>query len=219
MRCPYCREKIPPGCSECPECYESLQFPQPEYCGVCGAVWVEGNFYCRFCNSRLMQMLNDHMLDQPMHQDDLKQTEQGLILVGAVHRAVAAVLDTVVILAIIGFWFPQAANLSITWESLISGAFWVGQSQAWLTAVAVMILYYTIFETLFGFTPGKLMAQIKVVRQDGSKLGPGGALLRNLLRIVDLQLFGLVGAVVIWRTPLQQRCGDLAAKTIVVRLI
>lgn len=166
-----------------------------------------------------MQMLNDHMLDQPMHQDDLKQTEQGLILVGAVHRAVAAVLDTVVILAIIGFWFPQAANLSITWESLISGAFWVGQSQAWLTAVAVMILYYTIFETLFGFTPGKLMAQIKVVRQDGSKLGPGGALLRNLLRIVDLQLFGLVGAVVIWRTPLQQRCGDLAAKTIVVRLI
>lgn len=122
------------------------------------------------------------------------------------------------ILAIIGFWIPQAASLSFEWESLISTAFWVGQSQALLTVFAVMVLYYTAFESLLGFTPGKLIAQIKVVRQDGSKPGIGGALLRNLLRIVDLQLFGLVGALLIWKTPWQQRCGDLAAKTLVVRL-
>lgn len=164
-------------------------------------------------------MIDEGLLDQAAAQkNDVQETENGLVLVGAIHRAIAGVFDTVVILAIIGFWIPQAASLSFEWKSLISAAFWVGQSRALITVFAVMVIYYTVFETLLGFTPGKLIAQIKVVRQDGSKPGIGGALLRNLLRLVDLQLFGLVGALFIWKTPLQQRCGDLAAKTLVVRL-
>jgi len=83
----------------------------------------------------------------------------------------------------------------------------------------IMVLYYTAFEGLLGFTPGKLIAQIKVVSRDGSSAGIPKAFLRNLLRIVDVQLLCLVGAILIWKTPLQQRCGDLAAKTIVVRLV
>ncbi|HCF49745.1 MAG TPA: hypothetical protein DER60_05655 [Syntrophomonas sp.] len=220
MRCPFCRERIPQGLTECPECYESLLVQQPEYCPICGSVWREGNFYCRFCGSRLMWMLNEGLLEQACPvKNEVRETPEGLVLVGFVHRAIAGVLDTVVILAIIGFWMPQAASLTFTWQSLVSAAFWVGQSRALLTVFGLMVLYYTAFEGLLGFTPGKLIAQIKVVGQDGSKIGIFAALLRNLLRIVDLQFFCLVGAVLIWKTPLQQRCGDLAAKTIVVRLL
>lgn len=167
-----------------------------------------------------MWMIEEGLLDQaPVQENDVKETEAGLILVGVVHRAIAGVFDTIVIMAIIGFWIPQAASLTFDWASIFSTAFWTQQRPALLTVFAVMVLYYTAFEGLLGFSPGKLIAQIKVVRQDGSKPGLGVALLRNLLRFVDLQLFGLVGAILIWKTPLQQRCGDLAAKTLVVRLL
>jgi uncharacterized RDD family membrane protein YckC len=166
-----------------------------------------------------MWMVSEGMLDQTTtRHDDIKVTEDGLVLVGVIHRAIAAVLDTVVILAIIAFFIPSAAGLIITWHNLLTADFWIGQSRVLMTDFAILVLYYTAFEGLLGFTPGKLIAQIKVISRDGSKPGIGRALLRNLLRIADLQFFGLVGALLIWKTPLQQRCGDLAAKTLVVRL-
>ena len=205
--------------TECPECYESLEVQQPEYCAVCGSVWKEGNFYCCFCGSRLMWMINEGLVGQCAVEADVRETQEGLILVGVVHRAIASVLDTVVILAIIGFWVPEAAKLTFSLSNLVSASFWIEHSQALLMVYGIMVLYYTAFEGLLGFTPGKLIAQIKVVSRDGSSAGIPKAFLRNLLRIVDVQLLCLVGAILIWKTPLQQRCGDLAAKTIVVRLV
>ena len=219
MRCPFCRERIPHGLAECPECYESLEIKQPEYCPICGSVWKDGNFYCCFCGSRLMWMINEGLVDQCPVKNDVRETPEGLVLVGVVHRAIASIFDIVVILAIIGFWVPQAAGLTFSLSSLVSASFWIEQSQALMIVYGIMLLYYTAFEGLLGFTPGKLIAQIKVVCLDGSSVGIPKAFLRNLLRIVDVQFFCLVGAILIWKTPMQQRCGDLAAKTIVVRLV
>ena len=134
------------------------------------------------------------------------------------HRAIASVLDTVVILAIIGLG-ARGSQTDLSLSNLVSASFWIEHSQALLMVYGIMVLYYTAFEGLLGFTPGKLIAQIKVVSRDGSSAGIPKAFLRNLLRIVDVQLLCLVGAILIWKTPLQQRCGDLAAKTIVVRLV
>jgi uncharacterized RDD family membrane protein YckC len=43
---------------------------------------------------------------------------------------------------------------------------------------AVIVIYFLFFWTLLGFTPGKFLLGLKIVRQDGSKLGLGRALIR-----------------------------------------
>lgn len=151
-------------------------------------------------------------------KQEVKETEGGLILVGVIHRAMASVFDTLLIMTIIGFTIPQVANITFSWGELLQTSFWFEQRWAVLIIFGIMVLYYSIFEGILGFTPGKLMAQIKVVQSNGSRVGIPRALLRNLLRIIDIQFFYLLGAFLIWKTPLQQRCGDLIAKTLVVRL-
>ena len=42
----------------------------------------------------------------------------------------------------------------------------------------LMVGYYLFFWALFGFTPGKFLLGLKIVRQDGRKLGLGRAIIR-----------------------------------------
>ena len=219
MRCPFCKERIAEGCTVCPECHNSFAIAQPEFCPICHGVWREGNFYCRYCGSRLLWMMDEGMTEEEA-QDlaGVKETEEGLVLVGVLHRAMASVFDCLLIMTIIGFTIPQVANITFAWGELLTASFWYAQRGAVLTVFGVMVAYYTVFEGILGFTPGKLMAQIRVVQSDGSPVGLPRAFLRNLLRIIDIQFFYLLGAFLVWKTPWQQRCGDLVAKTLVVRL-
>lgn len=85
--------------------------------------------------------------------------------------------------------------------------------------VAILLsLYFSLMEAYTGRTIGKRMLNIRVVKIDGSTMDMRSALIRNAMRIIDISFnSGLVGAIAIWVTPNNQRLGDLAAKTIVVR--
>lgn len=78
--------------------------------------------------------------------------------------------------------------------------------------------YYVVLEGLTGATPGKQVMGLKVVKVNGDSYEWGAVILRNLLRIIDalpfLYLLGLVSVAVSKRN---QRLGDLAAGTIIVR--
>ena len=88
----------------------------------------------------------------------------------------------------------------------------------WLLAFSGAFIYFWWCEAVWGRTLGKRLCDLRVVRRDGAKLGSGGAFVRNLLRIVDwLPFFYVLGAAVIWATPSNQRLGDLAARSVVVR--
>lgn len=67
-----------------------------------------------------------------------------------------------------------------------------------------------------GRTPGKRAMGLRVVRADGRTVGLGGALIRNLLRPLDLGTSGVVALVVAGLTRRHQRLGDLAAGTLVI---
>ena len=89
-------------------------------------------------------------------------------------------------------------------------------------AVAWMLLAYVAFsftEGRWGGTPGKWLLGIRVKRLDLTPCGFGRALVRNLLRIVDLFFTYLVGLPVVggMLTEKFQRIGDLAARTVVIR--
>lgn len=78
--------------------------------------------------------------------------------------------------------------------------------------------YYVIPEGFVGWSFGKLLLGLKVVKANGEPYTWGAALLRNVLRIVDgLPVLYLVGLVSIAVTLKKQRIGDLAAGTLVVR--
>jgi uncharacterized RDD family membrane protein YckC len=79
--------------------------------------------------------------------------------------------------------------------------------------------YDVLFETLAsGRTPGKRWTGLRVVKMGGTPVGFLASALRNILRIVDsLPGFYLVGILFVLFTKNNQRLGDLAAGTIVVR--
>lgn len=78
--------------------------------------------------------------------------------------------------------------------------------------------YDVLFETLAsGRTPGKRWTGLRVVRLDGGPVTFTTSAVRNLVRLID-GLFGYaVGVVVILVSARNQRLGDLAAGTVVVR--
>jgi len=78
--------------------------------------------------------------------------------------------------------------------------------------------YYILFEYLRnGQTPGKRRARIRAMRLNGLPLDFSSAVIRNLIRPVDILLFATaVGFLVIFLSKLSQRPGDYVAGTVVV---
>lgn len=87
----------------------------------------------------------------------------------------------------------------------------------WFVAPVLGLAYFVVFEGLYGYTPGKHVLGLVVVKSDGGNVTVGAAAIRNLLLIVDsLPFFYLLGIVLLFVTNENQRVGDLAADTIVV---
>jgi uncharacterized RDD family membrane protein YckC len=88
-----------------------------------------------------------------------------------------------------------------------------------VTVFALLFIYPVAFELLAGGrTPGKRWSSLRVVCDDGSPVTFRSSALRNLVRLVDfLPGMYLVGAVAIFATRRNQRLGDLAGGTLVVR--
>jgi uncharacterized RDD family membrane protein YckC len=86
-------------------------------------------------------------------------------------------------------------------------------------AFAMIFFYDVLFEVLGGGrTPGKRAGGLRVVRSGGRPITFSRSALRNILRLIDI-LPGMyaVGMTVIFISPRNQRVGDLAAGTYVVR--
>ncbi|MEA2151687.1 MAG: hypothetical protein QOD69_3517, partial [Solirubrobacteraceae bacterium] len=86
-------------------------------------------------------------------------------------------------------------------------------------AALTMLVYDVLFEVLgHGRTPGKRWSGLRVVRASGRPIDARASAIRNILRLVDgLPLSYLPTVVSILVTRRNQRPGDLAADTIVVR--
>lgn len=81
----------------------------------------------------------------------------------------------------------------------------------------VVWCYGGVCETyLNGRTPGKIALGIRVISIEGLPIDPQQAILRNLLRIVDISMYMAVGAASFLVTKRFQRLGDLAAGTMVI---
>ena len=138
-----------------------------------------------------------------------------LTLAGVGSRFASALLDYIlqfIILLALALVLSYGAGFS-PGSSSLSAAFWV------LGFFAVFWGYDVAFEVLnSGRTPGKAANGLRVVRESGAPVTFGPSAVRNVIRIIDL-LPGtyLVGITSILVTKRNQRVGDLAAGTLVIR--
>jgi uncharacterized RDD family membrane protein YckC len=79
--------------------------------------------------------------------------------------------------------------------------------------------YFIFFEYMWnGQTPGKRATRIRVMKLGGVPVDLSSAMIRNLMRLIDIILFGLtIGFFILFMSKLSQRPGDYVAGTLVVR--
>lgn len=134
-----------------------------------------------------------------------------LPLAGVGSRFVALLVDTL----LQGLIFTAVIVLLIVADADGFAAFAV----TGVTVFSLLFVYPIAFELVAGGrTPGKRWSGLRVVCDDGTPVTFRASALRNLLRLVDvLPGMYLVGTIAIFASRGNQRLGDLAAGTIVVR--
>ena len=160
--------------------------------------------------------------DRHLQIETPEQVAVGYELAGPGSRFAAFLLDGVVLVAalillVVGVFMVGAAMTS---AGLPLPALSVLMAVS-LFLVFVLVWGYFIWFEAFrqGQTPGKAWLGLRVVQDNGFPVTLRGAVIRNLLRVVDIQPMPscLVGGVFILFHPRAQRPGDLAAGTVVVR--
>lgn len=152
-----------------------------------------------------------------------ESVELEFTLAGIGNRALALLIDYVALYAtIIAFWIVWAIFATQLVELLTNLLGNTDYLELWLFAIALLINffiyvgYFVFFEVIWqGQTPGKRWAKIRVIRDDGRRVGIQQATLRALLRPVDDMLF--IGAFLIILNRREKRLGDLVAGTLVVQ--
>ena len=151
-----------------------------------------------------------------------ESVELEFTLAGIGNRSFALLIDYIIVwLSIILIWvlgffliFQLVPNF---FETGLSGKLsqWIFAIQS-MTAFALSTGYFVVLETVWqGQTVGKKWTKIRVVRDNGKPTRLPQAILRGLLRPIDV--FTTVGAFFIIFSQQEKRLGDMLAGTIVVQ--
>lgn len=160
-----------------------------------------------------MQFFNRVKLQTP------ESVELEFTLAGIGSRALALLIDYIALyLGLALFWFAW-----LTFSTEILRVFENARNlDLWLIAIALLLHffiyvgYFVFFEVFWqGQTPGKRYAKIRVIRDDGRRVGIQQAALRALLRPIDDFLF--LGAFLILLGRREKRLGDMVAGTLVIQ--
>lgn len=134
-------------------------------------------------------------------------------VVGA--RIGAQIIDSIIVVIIIFVSLAIFGGIgAIGGRSAAMGGLFVGLFFGFVGS----ILYGLLLEGAWdGYTVGKKIFGIKVVKEDGSACDYGSAFVRNLLEIIDGLVYYLVGFIAMAMSDKRQRIGDRLAGTVVVR--
>lgn len=86
-----------------------------------------------------------------------------------------------------------------------------------ITYFTLYPLYFAVIEAKTSRTPGKAMMDLTVVTKDGAQINSIQSIIRNIVRLVDGFFYYLLGFIIIISSDNNQRLGDIAANTYVVR--
>ncbi len=143
-------------------------------------------------------------------------------LAGLGSRGAAALIDTgLLILLVIA---EIGLGVAVSFGVLRVGGEALAGVVPWIAGIVILVVFATYWGYFIlgevtggGRTPGKRVMGIRVVRDDGSRLGVFDSIIRNVVRIIDL-LPGTyaVGIVSVLLSRDAKRLGDMAAGTAVI---
>ncbi|MBV8159362.1 MAG: RDD family protein [Acidimicrobiia bacterium] len=123
-------------------------------------------------------------------------------------------------LGVVVDWAIQGVALVVLLIIAANSSFgWLGTTVVLLLVFLVLWGYPIALETLWrGRTVGKAALGLRVVTKEGGQIGFRHAAIRAALGLVDFALTsGAVAVICVLLTPQNQRLGDLAAGTLVLR--
>ncbi len=177
-------------------------------CDYCGRENPDAAVNCSGCASQLQE-------EAPV----VKQTKAGFWL-----RAMARIIDTFfifglalltgIITGLVLYLLSHIGMISPGWQHRMQG---FSLLMIIFSALA-NVLYHSICEGIHGATLGKLCCRICVVKEDGGPSNIKGALIRSFAYFIDALFFGAVGYTAMKKSSLNQRYGDIWAKTAVIRV-
>jgi uncharacterized RDD family membrane protein YckC len=161
------------------------------------------------------------MLDNELTVETPEHVELYFALASIGNRFLACAIDHIIQLLMIFFILAGARSFEVSVTALGTrlGMNWV-IAAAILMAFIIGVGYFIIFETVWsGQTPGKRWTRLRVVRQDGRPIHFYEAMIRNLVRLVDMMPFPsyFVGIAAIFFSQEYRRLGDYAAGTVVIK--
>jgi len=147
-----------------------------------------------------------------------EQTVLEFPLAGIGSRSLALAIDTLLQIAVL-IVLGLVAGI-ISYEGFLPR---LGKQYMYAILIFLAFLsqfgYFAFFETIWnGRTPGKRWIHLRVIMDSGRPLGAQGAILRNLMRIVDsLPSIYAVGIITSLISPQNKRVGDYLAGTVVIQ--
>ncbi|MCS6804951.1 MAG: RDD family protein [Acidobacteriota bacterium] len=161
------------------------------------------------------------MLDNELAIETPEHVELSFALASIGNRFLACATDHIIQILLIFAIALAVYSFEVSLTSLGAqyGVNWV-LAGAILLVFLIGVGYFVAFETLWnGQTPGKRWMRLRVVRQDARPIGFYEALIRNLIRLVDMMPMPsyFIGIVSIFFSQHYRRLGDYAAGTVVVK--
>lgn len=198
------------------------------YCPKCGKESTEDDNFCISCGEELSSYKNrenlhniniksNHNYGKEISKGDMsygysrkpaENSEAQLASLGS--RIVAYIIDTVVVFVL------AVLVLSVIAMYLTDDSYYL---LAYLVYALIFFGYFILLEGPLGKgrTLGKRVLKLRVVKKDQSMTGYGASFGRNILRLIDGLFFYIIGMILISDSNLNQRLGDRAADTIVIK--
>ncbi|RPI83927.1 MAG: RDD family protein [Chloroflexi bacterium] len=110
--------------------------------------------------------------------DGVPPTDQSDLPAGFVSRLEAFIIDLIILVvgSVVAIWLIESIirffAIYLLWPNLSSVQF------SPFVSLLIIMAYFMYFWALLGYTPGKLLLGLKIVRRDGSKLTLGRSFLR-----------------------------------------
>jgi uncharacterized RDD family membrane protein YckC len=167
--------------------------------------------------------MEENQVNDLIYVNSAEAMSYALEIAGVGARSYAFVLDWHIRLLAALLWIYLAAFLfyDISIFSTMFDEDTANSTAAWvvfLPAVIAYLFYHPVLETVMhGSTPGKRIAEVRIMTLEGFSPGIGSILIRNIFRLIDglpgVYTVGLLFAIF---TKNHVRIGDMAAGTVLV---
>ena len=200
------------------------------YCPKCGKESTENDNFCISCGEELKLHKNredlhninvkpNHSYGKEISKGDMsygysrkppENSEAQLASLGS--RIAAYIIDTVIVFVLVIIVLGVIASIQTFTDDSYN-------LLAYLVYALVFFGYFILLEGPLGKgrTIGKRVLKLRVVKKDQSMMSYGASFGRNILRLIDGLFFYIIGMILISDSNLNQRLGDRAADTLVIK--